>query len=184
MFTEIINKGWITGSIELSWVKENKWTPFYERHNLVVDGAADICAAALKGERVVNGMYVCFENDAGATKYVADATNDAAYYASEETDRSFVRVTTLGEPIIESTEAAFGGNKITFLGVTDGTTFFPSTPLTDSVSKLYHSALVSIKDINDQPSDKLFSCADFSVPVTKVAGSQLGVRWALTFGRP
>ena len=180
MFTENI-KGWVKGSIELFWVKDKKWTLFHEQHNLVVNGAADICAAALKGERIVNGMYVCFENDAGAVKYVADATNDAAYYASEETDRSFVRVTTLGEPIIESSDTAFDGNKITFLGVTDGTTFFENTPLTDSVSKLYHSALISIKDIDDQASDKLFSCSDFSVPVTKVAGSQLGVRWALTF---
>jgi hypothetical protein len=178
-------QNWVKGQIELSWVKDGIWVPFHKQSNLIAYGSADICASAVAGLRQINGMYIGFENDSGAVEYTPGAANDAAYYATEETDRSFVRVTTLGEPIIETSDEDFyAGNKITFLGVTDGTTFFPATPLTDSTSVLYHSALISIADSGDQIDDLVFSNADFSTPVTKVAGAQLGVRWELTFTKP
>lgn len=178
-------KKWAKGEIELSWVKDGIWAPFHRQPNLVVYEAADIMAECVAGLRKINGMYIAFEN-ANVTKYTPDVTNNAAYYnpAAPVDDRSFVRVTTLGEPIIETTDPEYGGNKITFLGVTDGSSFFPGVVLEDGVSILYHSALVSIDDKETQTDDMIFSCADFSIPVTKIAGSQLGVRWELTFNNP
>jgi len=175
---------YVKGLIKLFWVKNGVWTLFHEQSNLVTYEAADILAAAVAGTRKIDGIYVAFENDSGAVEYTAAPENNAAYYAVEEADRSFVRVTTLGEPIIEQDGTEYNGNKITFLGVTDGTSFFPASPLTDSVSVMYHSALVSRVDGGVQDSDKIFSCADFAVPVTKIAGSQLGVRWELVFNKP
>lgn len=178
-------ENWVKGLIELSWVKNGIWTPFHKQSNLIAYGSGDICAAAVAGLRKINGMYIAFENDAGADNYVPGSDNDAAYYATEVANRSFVRVTTLGEPIIEASDANYTGNRITFLGVTDGTTFL-TAPLTDSLSVFYHSALVSIDDEGDgaQADDIIFSNADFSTTVTKVAGAQLGVKWEITFAKP
>lgn len=178
-------KKWAKGEIELSWVKDGVWEPFHRQPNLVVYEAADIMAECVAGLRKIDGMYIAFENS-DVTKYSPDVTNDASYYnpVTPVADRSFVRVTTLGEPIIETTDPNYGGNKITFLGVTDGSSFFPSVVLTDSVSVLYHSALVSMSNEGVQEDDMIFSCADFAIPVTKIAGSQLGVRWELTFNNP
>ena len=173
----------VRGAIELSFVKDGVWTPFHRQSNLVVNNGCDIMAAAVAGLRTVNGMYICFENS-DTTKYTAGEGNNAEYYnpATPVPDRSFVRVSTLGEPIIETSDgSAFEGNKITFLGVTDGSSFISGVPLTDSVSVLYHSALISTLENGEQADDYVFSCADFSTPVTKIAGSQLGVRWELVF---
>jgi len=181
-----IMSDWVKGAITLSWVKDGMWMPFAKKSNLVTYGGADIAAASLAGRLGVNGMYVGYANDSGAVKYTPDAANDAAYYAVEETDRGLVRVSTLGEPILESTSGEYSGNKISFLAVTDGAAFFPATPLTDSVSEMYHSALVAMDPDSpeNQSLDKIFSCSDFSVPVTKIAGAQLGIRWDLVFTKP
>ena len=178
-------KDYAKGRIELSWVKDGVWTPFHEQPNLVVYGAADILASAITGNRFVNGMYIAFEN-ASVARYSEDASNDAAYYAPVVPidDRGFVRVTTLGEPIIETTDPNYSGNKVTFLGVTDGTSFLPGVDVEDTESVFYHSALVSIDENNSQEDDLVFSCSDFAIDVTKIAGSQLGIRWEITFNKP
>jgi len=67
------------------------------------------------------------------------------------------------------------------MGVSDGVSFFPGTPVLDETSVFYHSALVSTKEGEEQSDDMIFSCADFSTPVKKVAGAQLGMRWGLSF---
>ena len=180
MFKDKLSKHQVKGSFGIYLVKDS-WELIHEQHNIVVNSAADILARAISGKAVINGMYMAFENDPGADKYIEAVGNNKNYYAVPANDRSFVRVTTLGEPIIETTDAKYAGNKITFLGVTDGTSFFPSVPLTDSVSVLYHTALVSMKEGGGQDDDVIFSCSDFDIPVTKIAGAQLGLRWSLNF---
>lgn len=177
-------ENWARGRIELFWVDKGEWTSFHVQENMVVNGAADIMAMAVSGKRAINGMYMAFENDPSAVNYTPGEANDAAYYATPSTDRGLVRVSTLGEPVSESTDPAYVGNKVTFMGVTDGTSFFPSVTLQDGTSVLYHSALTSMVEGGSQDEDKIFSCADFTTPVTKIAGSQLGVRWDIIFARP
>ena len=175
------NKKTVKGRLDIFLVKDGIWEPVYSQSNLVANGASDICALTATGKRTIDTMYLCFENDPSAVDYVADAANTAAYYATASANRSFVRVATLGEPVIESTGPEYTGNKVTFMGVTDGTSFFPSVPVTDSTSVFYHAALVSAPADDSQAADMIFSCTDLATPITKIAGSNIGIRWAITF---
>ena len=170
----------IKGVLQLSWVKDGVWTPFLEQSNLCTYDGTSLLTAALTGKRVLNAMYLCYENS-NVQKYTADASNDAAYYANEITGRGLVRVTTLSEPVIESEGANYHDNKITVRGVTDGSAFFPGTPVTDGVSSFYHTALASLDPEASQSSDIILSCSDIATPVTKVAGAHLGIKWSVIF---
>lgn len=169
----------IKGYLELFKVTDHSWSSLGGKHNMLVDGAADIMAKALAGERTVNGVYLAYRNDPGAVSYQASSSNDAAYYATEEPDRGFVRIHTFGVPLVKIPAPGGGGAQITFLGVTDGTFFFPGTPVVDGVSVFNHSALVSMVEDGDQEDDMVFSCVDMAVPVTKMAGANLGARWTV-----
>ena len=182
MSEAVIKKTMFKGELSLFLVRGDEWTPLYKQRNMIVDQAADIMALAVTGRRRVDGMYVCFENS-DVQKYIPNTDNDAEYYNPTPAvpDRSFVRVATLGDPVISSTDPALAGNKVAFLGVTDGSSELPGVPFLDSVSSIYHTALVSLDPDGQQSRDLIFSCADLDTPILKIAGAQLGVRWEITY---
>ena len=173
------------GYVEMFLVRDGIWTPIGSVHNDICYDGMDIMAKALHGDLAINAMYLVFENDAGAADITVDAANTYATYTAAEANRSFVRISTLGDPIYSSTDATiYENNRVVFLGVTDGTSYFPAIPVTDATSVFYHTALVAAPDFTDETEDKIFSCAALSPTVTKVAGAQVGVRWTITFDLP
>lgn len=174
MDEDIKNK--ISGEFSVFEVRGDSWELLHEQHNLITYSGADVMAKALAGDRVINGVYLAFENS-DVADYVEDAGNTAATYAAEVSGRSFVRVKTLSRPIFSQSAPEYANNSVQFQGVTDGTSFFPGTPVQDGISKFYHTVLVSTLPGGDQTDDVVFSCATWSVPITKVAGANLGIRW-------
>jgi hypothetical protein len=178
-------KQFAKGRIEYSYVyPDGRWEPIGGQHNLVTNQGSDILAKALAGQLSVNGMYMVFRNDVGATPIVADVTNTADTYATSSANRSFCRVTAMGSPVFTTSDAAYVNNEVAFLAVTDGVSFFPAVPVTDGTSVFYHSALVAIPDFDTQDDDQIFSCSDLSTAITKIAGAQIGIRWTITFETP
>jgi len=173
------------GHVEVFLVKDGKWTKVGETHNDICYEGMDILAKAVHGDLAINTIYLVFENNAAAADITVDAANTYATYTAAEANRSFVRVATLGDPIYDTTDSAkYDYNQVVFLGVTDGTTYFPAIPVTDSTSVFYHTALVASPDFDDITQDEIFSCADLTTTVTKVAGAQIGIRWTITFDLP
>jgi hypothetical protein len=178
-------KKYAKGQIEYSYVyPDGRWELIHSQPNLITNEGSDVMAKALAGQLTVNGMYLVFRNDSGATPIVADKTNTADTYATPSANRSFCRVTAMGLPIFTASGADYQTNKVEFLAVTDGTSFYPSVPVTDGTSVFYHSALMALPDYTDQSLDKIFSCSDLSVAITKIAGAQIGIRWTITFETP
>lgn len=175
----------VKGRLEIFHVYPGgRWDKIHSQSNLITNQGSDILAKAITNNLRVNGMYLVFRNDSGATPIPADKTNVAATYATASANRSFARVTTMGDPIFTASDADYSFNEVTFLAVTDGTSFFPSVPVTDGTSVFYHTALVAMPDFETQTSDLVFSCTDLSTTVTKIAGAQIGVRWTITFVTP
>ncbi len=169
------------GEIELYSVQDDVWTFNYKQHNLIAYDGSDVLAKALAGDLNINLMYLVFENDPAAVRISEGLANDAATYAATSPNRSFVRVSTIGEPVYSASTSNYVNNKVVFLGITDGTTQVPSVPVTDGTSVFYHSALVASVEGAAQDEDKIFSCSDLTTEITKIAGAQIGIRWTITF---
>jgi len=174
----------VKGMIQLYAVRGNDWELLDTQHNLVTYQGADILAKACAGALNINAMYMVFENDPSAIRISEDLGNIASTYADSSPNRSFVRVSTMGEPVYTSSDSDYQNNEVAFLAVTNGISEFPLVPVTDGTSVFYHSALVAAPDMDDQTEDLVFSCADLSTEPTKVAGAQIGIRWTLTFEAP
>jgi len=175
----------VKGTIELFNVSDGVWGDcIHKQHNLITYQGADILAKAIAGDLNINAVYIVFENDSGAIRISEDLGNIAATYADSSANRSFVRVSTMGEPVFTADGTDYQSNQVTFLAVTDGISFFPAVPVTDGTSVFYHSALVSAADMDDQTEDLIFSCADLTTDITKVAGANIGIRWTITFEAP
>jgi hypothetical protein len=177
---ELLNK--VRGTIEVFNVKDGDWELVHKQHNLVTYQGADILAKAVAGALNINTMYLVFENDAGAIRISEDLGNIAATYAETSSDRGYVRVSTMGEPIYSASTDDYTNNEVVFLGVTDGTS--EGDTVEDGTSVFYHTALVAAPDADDQTEDLIFSCTDLTTEISKVAGAQIGIRWTLTFEAP
>lgn len=174
----------VVGTLQIYRVENEVWTLLEEKTNLITYSGSDILGKALNGGLAVNCVYAVFENDPGAVRISPDRSNDATTYAASSPNRSFVRISTMGDPTYAASSTLYNSNKVVFLGVADSTSFFPAVPVTDGTSLFYHSALVAAPNMDDQTEDVVFSCADFSADITKVAGAQLGIRWTITFNTP
>jgi len=173
----------IKGHREFFQVTNGVWEKIGEDHNMITNEGVNILAKAITNKAHINAMYLCFENT-DTTNYNEAKTNNAEYYAGIAANRGIVRISTLGEPIFSDSDSQYSHNKVTFLGVSDGTTMFPTVTVQDGTSIFYHTALVAMSDSEDQTKDMIFSCGDLTVPITKIAGSQIGIRWTITFTSP
>ena len=174
----------VRGRIEFFRVSDGIWTKLFEQHNMITYGGSDTLAKAISNQAHLNAVYMVFENNPAAVRITEAKDNDAATYAAASVDRSFVRVSTLGEPVLQSSGTDYVNNEVVFLAVSDGTTEFPAVPVTDGTSVFYHTALVCAPDMTDQTLDVVFSCSDLTSDITKVAGAQIGIRWTITFETP
>ena len=174
----------VTGCIEIHEVRNNTWRFIAAGHNLICNQAADIQAMALGAGLTLNGMYMVYRNTVGATPITPDKYNTATTYATPSANRGMTRVSTLGDPTLSVLGADYLSNRVTLVGVTDGSAFFPAVPVIDGTSVFYTAALVLMRDITDQAQDMIFSCGDLTTAITKVAGAQVGLRWTLTFTNP
>jgi hypothetical protein len=158
-----------------------------ERENLVLYGGADILAKLLSGDPkyAVNTMYLEFSNIAPAIPSF-DRTGGVSYYNGLAADPNvdFLRVPLTVNPVIDSSDPVlYLGNRVTFFGVSEGTTGFhgktfgPVAP-----STVYGAALVAAPDVLDQSQDVVFSRAYAGIgSVTKEAGFEIGVTWTIQF---
>jgi hypothetical protein len=174
----------IAGHFQVYLVRDGKWELMQEQCNMTTYSGADLLGKALAGQLSANTIYIVFENDPSAVRISPDVENDAATYAAASANRSFVRVSTMGSPTFTASGSEYDSNKVTFLGVTDGSSFFEAIPVTDGTSVFYHAALVASPDADDQTQDVVFSCGDLTTDLTKVAGAQIGIRWDITFTTP
>lgn len=155
-----------------------------------------VCAAALfrnlqDGKNYhIDSMYLEFTNTGADIDPVPtigrDTTNE--YYRTLSGTEDFIKVPLIATSGSKSSTDYSGNNVATFFAQSTGTTGFRDTsPLTfsdASNSIVYGAALVATLDSGDITQDLVISRIYFDPgeQVAKVAGSQIGVTWALTFG--
>lgn len=176
------------GTIDSFRVENGIWLPHASFKNSILYSGYDLQARNLAGDpdSKVNGMYIQYYNGSPSTPTIP-LDLDTDYFWNLTGSDGFVRIQTLSNPQYSSTDVAnYENNKVTFLGVTDGSNSHGAT-LTDSLSQFYVLALVSIPDFADPTKDVLFSAAAITKagvlnPITKAANSQAGFRWGIKFG--
>jgi len=169
-----------------------KDTDLHSQHNVIVNTAADVMALAVSGQANINGMYMAYENSVPPIVEATPAVTRAAsyYHTTGSTDpRGFVRVPTISQPAIASSDPKYNGNQVTFVGISDSNVVIPdgTNSVTDGTSQFYGAALLFL-DPAGFANDILFSAVTFDdigpSEFEKIAGAQLGVRWVITFDIP
>lgn len=176
------------GTIELFNIHDGVWTKIREFNNNILYSGYDAMAQAFSGDSdyVVNGMYIEYMNGT-PTQPVIPLDRTPAYYEALADPYGYVRIRTLSQPILSSSDSTkYSANVITLLGVTDGTSAGGAS-IIDGTTEFFSLALVSIPDINDRTLDTLVSAAPIMdgstfAPNTKLANSQLGFKWSLKLG--
>jgi hypothetical protein len=162
------------------FLKSKEMRTLFKQHNMPTNGLPGAIAASLGGDLKIDGMYFGFTNS-GAAPYEAHAGNDAAYYATHLTNRSFVRVPLIGKPTLQDDgNGVFTGNVLTMTAVASNEAFHTGESVRDGLSVFNHAALIARG--KDQSSDIICAAFDFQTPITKAAGVACGVLWSLTFG--
>lgn len=174
------------------------WYPWYKGrilHNQVCYDWGPVAAALFRGlqdgkDYRVAGMYIEFDNSGAPVSPTPDADRDTTvdYYRGLSGTADFLRVPLIATSGSNSNEALFSADNVaTFYAQTAGTTGSRTTsPLTFSDganSNVYGAALVVFRDESDITQDLIVSRIYFDTgdQVEKVASSQIGVTWSLTF---
>jgi hypothetical protein len=184
----------IRGEIELFHLFDNgRVQSIHKQRNVILNSGMDIAARALAGNINVNGMYMAYENSAPPiAEPTPAATTTALYYQTTgSTDpRGFVRVPTIAMPAFSSTDTQYNTNKATFVAISDGNVAIPDggNTVQDGVSQFYGAALAYL-DPEGYAGDILFSAISFKdigtpTEFEKIAGAQIGIRWAIWFELP
>jgi len=165
----------------------------HTQRNVILNSGMDIDARALAGDIHVNGMYMAYENSAPPIAEPTPAiTTTALYYQTTgSTDpRGFVRVPTIANPAFSPTDTQYNTNKVTFVAISDGNVAIPDggNTVQDGVSQFYGAALAYL-DPDDLADDILYSAISFKdigtpTEFEKIAGAQIGIRWAIWFELP
>jgi len=176
------------GRVEVFTVQDGLWRPVRAFSNTIVYTGYDAMARAVAGDAdyAVTGMYVIYKNGV-PSQDVVPATRTAAYYPLLADPYGYVRVRTLSLPVFTTSDPAkYSSNIATFTAVTDGTRA-GGAPIIDGTSQFFSLALVAMPDYGHQSGDTLVAAASIMdgatfAPLTKLANSQLGFRWALQLG--
>lgn len=158
-------------------------------HNLILFSGADILAQCLTGNAkyAVSTMYLEFMNLASPSDPIVppafDRTGGIAYYngLSGSPDTDFIRVPLTVNPSIVASGSDYNGNRVTFFGMTEGTTGFFGKPFNPGVnSAVFGAALVAAPDPDDQSQDVVFSRVYAGIDkVLKQTGYEIGVVWTV-----
>ena len=167
------------------------------RKNLILFSGADILAKLLSGDNTfrIATMYMEFKNLASPGDPVPipsfDRSGGIAYYNGllASSDLDFIRIPLQIAPTFSSSdETTYEDNKVTFIGVSEGTVGFHGKAFgPGSNSAVYGAGLVSSPDPDDQSLDRVFSrvyaggVSGWSDPIEKEAGTQIGVTWTIRF---
>lgn len=187
-------RGGMRGEIEVFRRLNNQDTLLFRRSNLIVNSGMDLLAAALSGSQFVNGMYMLFENTAGAAPTTSpDVALTAPDLQTAAVDPfGLVRVATLSEAGFDTTDdTLYSSNKVVFVAISDLVNpITGGADVTDGLSQFYGAALAYL-DPDDLEADILFSAVTFNdleggvLPqIEKIAGAQVGIRWSVFFEQP
>jgi hypothetical protein len=173
------------------------WLPIAKkRNNLMV--TYGMAAAMLFGfgdsSYRINRFYVEYENVGNPNDVVSvpayDVWDTRSYYEDLAAPRDYLRIPVLGSPtlsIAAGYEDYFSedqGNKLTFVGMTSGSSGMNGLDFSDSVnSKVFGLALVASPDSGDRTKDVIVTRGYYSTGQQKVKASsgQIGVSWELIF---
>jgi hypothetical protein len=136
----------------------------------------------------VGGMYIEFDNTGADVDPVPSINRDegASYYAGLGPTRDYLRVPLVANAASTSNVALFPGNNIaTFISQSEGTVGVQNGLTFSDVanSRVYGGALVIYPEFADSSQDLIFSRYYFAPgsQIEKVAGSQVGLTWAIQF---
>jgi len=177
-----------------------RWGPaLFTRPNLILYSWGYLACQALGAGNPafkVAAAYLEYKNVINPTDQVPvpgfDRAGGLSYYSSLPANQDFLRVPLAGTPAIDIAPgsenyfvAGVSGNRATFSAQSAGATGNLGRPFSTAAnSKLFGIALVATPVLGDWTHDVLLSRGYFapSDQQLKTAGSQLGVRWAITFG--
>lgn len=169
--------------------KTNRVVKEISTHNLILFSGADVLAQCLSGNAkyAVSTMYLEFMNLASPSDPITppafDRTGGIAYYnglvSSPDTD--FIRVPLTVNPTIVPSGVDYAGNRLTFFGMTEGTTGFFGKPFTAGAnSAVFGAGLIAAPDPDDQSQDVVFSRVYTGIDkVLKATGYEIGVVWTV-----
>jgi hypothetical protein len=185
------------GQARLSLVTNGIWVPRggMTKNQICYDWASSV-AALLRGledgdQYKVCGMYLEFDNSGVAVDPTPTISRDTTvdYYRALTGTQDFLRVPLIATSGSNSDDTVFTTDNVaTFYTQSSGTLGQRTTaPLTFSDaanSNVYGAALVAFRDEADITRDLVISRVYFAAAnqVEKVASSQIGVTWSLTFG--
>ena len=198
MIFETIHGTTITGKVQVSYVKDDIWTPIsgwldnivlYEWSNII---SSLLYPASDSKDYTLQGMYLEYEsNNAGATinpTPTFDRTGGVqtapSYWENLGTNRDYLRLK------VDSYKKVVGTNEVTvtFRAQSTGAVGTKTTsPVTfsDAVnSRVYGCALAAYPGgTADKSQDLVFSRFYFSgsSQVDKLAGSNIGIAWSIKF---
>jgi hypothetical protein len=165
--------------------------------NLVLYSGADVLAKLLSGAagHHISTMYLEFKNLAAPGDPISVPTYDRSggldYYNSlaASSDTDFLRIPLqIANTLSSSDEDLYAYNRVTFVGVSEGTQGFHGKtfgPAANSV--VFGAALVAAPDQADQSRDLVFSrvyagaVSGWAEAMEKEAGTQIAVTWAIRF---
>jgi hypothetical protein len=173
------------------------WSPItpYQSNNILYEWAAIVGNLLLrKGEKYgIGGMYIEFENTASPgdpvtpPDFTRDPEEGVQYYDSLalSADRDYLRVP-LVAGVLDSTDTLKypNGNRTKFFAQTSGTVGVHGKTFSDVTnSTIFGGALVAFVDETDATRDLVFArfYIDTDLQVVKLATSQHGLEWAVSF---
>ena len=175
------------GPISIGYVDDitKEWRPLQSKdHNLILYGAADILAKLAMGnlDYVISAMYFEFTNGVVPTITNTDRSINVDYYTGLADPKSYIRSAIDSTPALSSSDdELFTANITTYFAATAGTTGENSVAFNQGAgSSVYGGALVATPT-SDKADDIVFARFYFSTPVTKVNGSQIGIKWSVQF---
>lgn len=189
-----------SGRYEVGYVRESDlaWTPLFEKDNLLLYSWGFAVAKTLGVGDVtykVSSAYLEYANVASPSDAVSvpsyTRADGLSYYNGLAAGRDFLRVALTGTPTIDASpgyESYFisgvSGNRVTFVLQSAGTAGVLGRPFSDANnSKACGIALVATPAPADRSQDVIVARGYFAVPdqPLKLAGSQIGVRWRISF---
>lgn len=167
--------------------------PVVDGKNLRTEQSNDILARAIAGipRYVVNGVYLEYENTAGAPAPVSfDKTTTAADFQGLGGSKDYIRANLTASATFGSSGSPYGENRATFFALAlnnVGPTNQGMGGLDFSAaanSKIVSIGLVAMPDIEDETQDLLYARYAPASPFAKAADREVGITWTLQFETP